>query len=152
MFNIMKNSQLLICAALLFSAVGCASKAANLLNPYDESPDVELGERNSKAIMDDGSDGGGPADNARHSLEVMKSYRAALLPEPNYPGMYPAVIRLMWIPDHLNGHGDLVPAHYYYLNVLPDRPAVTDAFELERQLDVGSAAGGSATPWVIRGK
>jgi hypothetical protein len=40
----------------------------------------------------------------------------------------------MWVPDHLNAHGDLVPAHYYYLKVLQDRWALQDAFELQGQL------------------
>jgi hypothetical protein len=57
--------------------------------------------------------------------------------------MYPAVVRMMWIPDHLNSHGDLVPAHYYYLRVLRDRPAVTDAFELEAQLNTGAVSSGT---------
>ena len=43
----------------------------------------------------------------------------------------------MWIPDHLNGHGDLVPAHYYFLRVLPERWAVTDAYEVEQILSNG---------------
>ena len=52
--------------------------------------------------------------------------------------MQPAVVRLMWIPDHLNNSGDLIPAHYYYLKVLNERWAVTDAFDLEKQLGSGS--------------
>jgi hypothetical protein len=39
------------------------------------------------------------------------------------------------VPDHLNSHGDLVPAHYYYLKVKKEQWAVSDAFELEGQLN-----------------
>jgi hypothetical protein len=49
----------------------------------------------------------------------------------------------MWVPDHLNAHGDLVPAHYYYLKVKKDSWALQDAFELEAQL--GSSSGGNAS-------
>jgi hypothetical protein len=52
----------------------------------------------------------------------------------------------MWIPDHLNKSGDLVPAHYYYVKVLNDRWAVQDAFELEQQL--GSTKEASSMPFV----
>jgi hypothetical protein len=44
----------------------------------------------------------------------------------------------MWVPDHLNSHGDLVPAHYYYLKVKKESWAVTDAFELEGQLNAST--------------
>jgi hypothetical protein len=80
----------------------------------------------------------------------------------------------MWVPDHLNRHGDLVAAHYYYLRVMNDRWAVQDAFELEAQINnnsgidyapsggggagggpsgsYGTSGGGSggATPWVYK--
>ena len=104
---------------------------------------------------------------ARQALEVMGTYRRAMAPQPYYPVIQPAEVRLMWIPDHLNKFGDLVPAHYYYLNVLGDRPAVQDAFEVESQLgatskaiggggpapvaqpsgDLGTSSSGSSTPW-----
>jgi hypothetical protein len=54
----------------------------------------------------------------------------------------------MWVPDHLNSHGDLVPAHYYYLKVKKDEWAVTDAFELESQLNGGASGAGSAVGYV----
>jgi hypothetical protein len=56
----------------------------------------------------------------------------------------------MWVPDHLNKAGDLVPAHYYYLKVRDDYWAVQDAFEMERQLHEEDGSGSSATPWVYR--
>ena len=128
---------------------GCATKVGksvgDLLNPFDETPDTELGDRSSKALME--TSGGSQAQQARHALEVMGTYRSAQAPEPYYPVVQPAEVRLMWVPDHLNRAGDLVPAHYYYLKVLSDRWAVQDAFELERQLNEKSVEG-SATPWV----
>jgi hypothetical protein len=56
----------------------------------------------------------------------------------------------MWIPDHLNKSGDLVPAHYYYLKVKGDQWALTDAFELENQLGTTNSA--SSVPYVLEGQ
>ncbi len=165
----MKNRMLVT----VFSALGimslnaCATTGdfADNLNPYSDGNKVSTeygGERNTNALGG-GSGAGKEADNARHALEVLGTYRKAQTPEPAYPVIQPAEVRLMWIPDHLNAVGDLVPAHYYYLRVLPDRPAVTDAFEIERQLDLtrsgsalsssgnlGTSGDGESTPWVYK--
>lgn len=104
----------------------------NVLNPFYEPPTPEalLGENNDRAISGQAE----RAETARTALEHMATYRRAQLPQPTYPVMQPAVVRLMWVPDHLNRLGDLVPAHYYYLKVLKERWAVQDSFELESQL------------------
>lgn len=157
----------LIGALSVYSLNACstAGNIADNLNPYSDGNKVAAdfgGERNTNAIGGGGGSGKG-AENARHALEVLGTYKKASAPEPAYPVIQPAEVRLMWIPDHLNAVGDLVPAHYYYLRVLPDRPAVTDAFEIERQLDLtqsgsaltssenlGSGANGGSTPWVYK--
>lgn len=133
--------------AILLGLCSCAS-IGRVLNPFYEEPAPEayLGQRNDSAIN------GGQAKNvnAREALEAMASYRRGQLPQPQNPVMQPAVVRLMWIPDHLNKVGDLVPQHYYYLKVLDERWAVTDAFELEGQL--GSKTGSSGNvPFVHAG-
>ena len=151
-----------ICTLNACSSVG---NFADNLNPYSDGNKVSTeygGERNTNAIAGGGA-AGKEADNARHALEVLGTYRKAQAPEPAYPVIQPAEVRLMWIPDHLNAVGDLVPSHYYYLRVLPDRPAVTDAFEIERQLDLtqsgnalsssgnlGTGGAGGSTPWVYK--
>ncbi len=158
---------ILIGVSFVFSACSFVGPFADELNPYgngSSSGDEYGGSRDTGAILGNGG-GAKSTEAARHALEVMGTYRKALPPQPNYPVIQPAEMRLMWIPDHLNAVGDLVPAHYYYLRVLPDRPAVTDAFEIERQLDLstqGAAAGGGApislgtsgsggsTPWVYK--
>ncbi len=145
------------------SACSVIGPSADELNPFnDGSQHKDFGGQRNTSALGGTAASGKEADAARHALEVMGTYRKAQSPEPNYPVMQPAEVRLMWVPDHLNAVGDLVPAHYYYLRVLPDRPAVTDAFEIERQLDlsqngaaVGSVGGGgfggsSATPWVYK--
>lgn len=120
---------------LSLSACSIAGPAADELNPYGEGNSVEvLGQRDLSALQGAGSGGSKAAESARHALEVMGSYRRAQAPEPAYPVVRPAEVRLMWVPDHLNKHGDLVTSHYYYLRVLNDRWAVQDAFELEQQL------------------
>jgi hypothetical protein len=131
-------------ACLAFS--GCAT-AGNLLNPFHEAPPPEayLGQRNDHAL----NEGSTKTENARSALEAMASYRRAHAPAPYDPVVQPAVIRLMWVPDHLNRNGDLVPAHYYYLKVLNDRWAVQDAFELEKQL--GPSKRSSNIPFVPEG-
>ena len=149
---------------IFLSACSAVGPIADELNPYgngNQDPGAFGGERNTGAIMGNGG-GAKSSEAARHALEVMGSYRQALPPQPNYPVVQPAEMRLMWIPDHLNAVGDLVPAHYYYLRVLPDRPAVTDAYEIESQLDLssqggsaapvnlGTAGSGGATPWVYK--
>src|SRR6185295_14611789 len=88
---------------------GCAL-IGNNLNPFAEpaSPEALLGDRNDNAL----SGGENKIDSARAALEHMASYQGALPAEPVNPVMKPAIVRLMWIPDHLNKNGDLVPAHY----------------------------------------
>ena len=100
-----------------------------------------LGERSDAALNEDGE--GGKGSKARAALEAMATYQRANAPQPVNPVIQPAVVRLMWIPDHLNSHGDLVPAHYYYLKVKQDSWAVTDAFELESQL--GASTGNASS-------
>ena len=136
---------------LAICLAGCSSSAFEVLNPFADNPEVELGKRDSKALLEQGTESA-QADQARHALEVMGNYRSAQAPEPYYPVMQPAEVRLMWVPDHLSKSGDLVPAHYYYLKVLPDRWAVQDAFELEKQLGDGKDGDASATPWVYGNK
>lgn len=126
------------------SLSGCAA-TGNALNPFYEppAPVALLGERNDKALG-----GGGTNENtARAALDAMTTYRRTQEPQPTNPVIQPAVVRLMWIPDRLNKSGDLVPAHYYYLKVLKDRWAVTDAFELEGQLN--GPTGSSNLPYVF---
>jgi hypothetical protein len=130
------------------SLTGCGS-ASKYLNPFYEPPKpvALLGEANDKAL----NGGADSEDKARQALEQMASYQRARDPQPVNPVMQPAVVRLMWIPDHLNRNGDLVPAHYYYLKVLKDRWAVQDAFEVENQLN-GSDRASDATsnvPYVL---
>jgi len=124
---------------------GCSS-IGNIFNPFYDAPPPEayLGEKNDAALRSDG--GGG--EKAREALEAMGTYQRALAPQPNNPVIQPAIVRLMWVPDHLNSHGDLVPAHYYYLKVKKDQWAVTDAFELEAQLGESSGGNGSAVGYV----
>jgi len=117
-----------------------------MLNPFVDNSEPQYGERTNRAILGE-TGGGGKADDARRALEVMATYRRAQTPQPYAPVRQPAEVRLMWVPDHLNKVGDLVPAHYYYLQVLPERWAVTDAFELEEQLNVDPKGNGGATPW-----
>ncbi len=131
------------CALLILSIVstGCGT-VGNFFNPFYETPSpvAYFGEKNDAALNNEGS---GKASNARAALEAMGTYQRANAPQPINPVMQPAVVRLMWVPDHLNSHGDLVPAHYYYLKVKRDQWAVTDAFELEAQL--GSTTGNASS-------
>jgi hypothetical protein len=133
---------------LLFLTCICASfsctTASKAMNPFYETP-------SSLALQGDANDhaltgGGNSSNGARQALEEMATYRRTQNPEPINPVLQPAVVRLMWIPDHLNSYGDLIPAHYYYLKVLKDRFAVQDAFELESQL--GSKTSGGSIPFV----
>lgn len=143
----MKNKfKKIVLLAILGTLTSC-SYAGNILNPFYDSPPPEayLGEKNDAAL--NGIEG--KEDRARAALESAATYRRAHAPAPVDPVIQPAVVRLMWIPDHLNKNGDLVPAHYYYLKVLKDRWAVTDAFELESQL--GSTIGASNLPYVPEG-
>jgi hypothetical protein len=138
----LRTSLLSIGIAALLS--GCTS-TSNLLNPFYESPtpEAQMGERSDRAL----NESEGKAEKARAALEAMSEYNAAQTPRPYDPVMQPAVVRLMWVPDRVNKHGDLIPAHYYYLKVLSDRWAVSDAFELEAQLNKGGsgASGGAAS-------
>ena len=135
-------------AAMLFAS-GCAG-VSDSLNPFTDSVDAELGQRNTSALG--GGAQGKNAEQARHALEVMGTYQRASAPQPYYPVVRPADVRLMWIPDHVNRLGDLVPAHYYYLRVMRDDWEVKDAFEVERLLNsrgptgYAGSAGGIGAP------
>ena len=124
---------------------GCSS-ISRVLNPFYEEPDPTalLGERNDHAISGNRE----KTQTARQALEAMATYQRAHLPQPVDPVMQPAVVRLMWVPDHLNKSGDLVPSHYYYLKVLKDRWAVTDVFEMEQQLHADGRGSASNVPFV----
>jgi hypothetical protein len=119
-----------------------------VLNPFYETPSevAYFGEKNDVALNDGSS--GGKGDKARAALEAMGSYQRSMPAQPQNPVMQPAVVRLMWVPDHLNAHGDLVPAHYYYLKVKKDSWALQDAFELEAQLSGPGGGRGSAIGYV----
>jgi hypothetical protein len=124
---------------------GCG-RAGNHLNPFYEPPVPEalLGQKNDHALSGEQD----KSADARAALDAMATYQRAHLPQPVNPVLQPAVVRLMWIPDHLNQHGDLVPAHYYYLKVKGDQWAVQDAFEMESQL--GSTTESSNIPYIMK--
>lgn len=117
---------------LVVTTTGCAT-VGRFLNPFYETPSpiAFKGQPNDHALNETGS----KETRARAELDKLASYPRAHAPEPVNPVLQPAVIRLMWIPDHLNAAGDLVPPHYYYLKVLDDRFAVTDIFDKESQLN-----------------
>ena len=131
----------------LMGLCGCAT-LGGALNPFQQPGDEipQLGERDDSAL----NETQGKEQKARAALEAMATYQAALPPQPINPVMRPAVVRLMWIPDHLNKNGDLVPAHYYYLKVKQEQWALQDAFELEQQL--GPRTDSSAVPFVYQGQ
>ncbi len=142
----MKSLKFVVIPLLAFVCTGCGSMG-QILNPFYDTPSevAYFGEKNDRALNDSG---GGKGARAREALEAFNTYQAALPPQPNNPVIMPAVVRLMWIPDHLNSHGDLVPAHYYYLKVKKDEWAVTDAFELESQLSGSAGGSGSSLGYV----
>lgn len=146
--NISKNIKISILLAVVVASSGCAA-VGRTLNPFYGSPPPEAfqGERTDAAL----NSATQKEDSARAALEAMSTYRATVAPKPTYPVMQPAMVRLMWVPDHVNKHGDLVPAHYYYLKVLGERWAVQDAFELEGQLNAGTSKS-SALPYIVEGK
>ena len=108
--------------------VGCGNTADKLLNPLqmDPPPEAYLGQPNSDSLNGTKDKG----QSAREALEGMGAYQEQFSPSPNKPVLRPAIVRLMWIPDHLNKNGDLIPAHYYYLKVKNDEWAVEDAFDI----------------------
>ena len=146
MKNAVKHTIRAAALTALIGLCGC-STASKVLNPFYEPPsDVALkGEPNDHALNGQQK----KIDTARQALEQMATYQRQLLPQPNRPVMQPAVVRLMWIPDHLNVHGDMVPAHYYYLKVLKERWNLQDAFELEGQL--GKKSDSSNVPFIREG-
>jgi hypothetical protein len=120
-----------------------------LLNPFYEPPTETAlkGERNDHAIS--GGGGARSSERARAALETLGSYQRAHDPQPVNPVMRPAVVRLMWVPDHLSPHGDLIPAHYYYLKIKSDEWALTDAFDISAQLDKSTGKNASNVPYVF---
>lgn len=146
----MRKFKLLLISTIVLVLSGC-NAISNTLNPFYESPKpiALLGERTDAALNGNVSQG----QEARQALDSLSSYQRAQMPSPNKPVMYPAIVRLVWVPDRLNKFGDLVPAHYYYLKVLQDRPAVTDAFEIEAQLNgpKGQNSATSGMPYILEG-
>lgn len=137
-----KTAATLLLAGSVSGTIGCsvAGPAADELNPYGQGNNVEvLGSRDQRAL----NGGSKAATSARQALEVAGTMRRAAAPQPYNPVINPAEVRLMWVPDHLNRFGDLVPAHYYYLKVKRDTWELQDAFDIEAQLtDSGQPAGG----------
>ena len=130
----MKIKIILVIFLLILSACSTVGKVVNPF--YEEPSEVALGgQANDHALNPDNN----KAAQAREVLEKVATYQAALPPQPVNPVMQPAIVRLMWIPDHLNSYGDLIPAHYYYLKVLDDRWNLQDAFEMESQLNRGTS-------------
>ena len=121
----------------MISVLCSCSAVGKVVNPFYEPPtEIALkGQANDNALSGEVSKG----EQARKVLEQVGSYQSAMPPQPVNPVMQPAVVRLMWIPDHLNSYGDLIPAHYYYLKVLEDRWNLQDSFELESQLNRGGS-------------
>lgn len=139
--GVSKGILLFVCLSLS----ACGSQALQrVFNPFYEAPTEQalLGQMNDSALNSSGQ----RDDRARAALEQTATYQRSHLPQPVKPVMQPAVVRLMWVPDHLNRSGDLIPSHYYYLRVLNERWAVSDAFDLEQQLNSGS--NGSNIPFV----
>lgn len=142
----MMKLKIFVGIAICLTLSSCG-RMSSVFNPFYDSPPSEAygGERSDRPL----SGGAQKIDSARAALEAMGSYKAAQAPEPVNPVIQPAVVRLMWVPDHLNSTGDLIPAHYYYLKVLKDRWAVSDAFELESQL--GSSNNDSSNvPYILQ--
>lgn len=138
-------------ATVLFLTITFCTGCTQLnrsLNPFQEPIKAEAlqGNPNDHALREEG----GQLEKARGSLEEVSRYPKAHQPQPVNPVIQPAVVRLMWVPDHLNKSGDLVPAHYYYLKVLEDRWAVTDIFE-QQQVSGGSSTSGSGIPYTRKG-
>ena len=144
-----KLEKLLLIAATLTMLGTCAcNQVSHAVNPFYEppSPVALLGSPNDHALNGQF----GKEDTARKALEAWGTYEKTLTPKPYHPVIQPAVVRLMWVPDHLNKHNDMVPAHYYYLKVLHDRWGVRDAFELEKQL--GPDTGAVGIPYIREGQ
>ncbi|NMC63323.1 MAG: hypothetical protein GYA55_09170 [SAR324 cluster bacterium] len=139
------NIRKIIVMILVIGTLSSCNTMAKVLNPFQETPGPEayLGEKNDKALAEDTQ----KADKARAALEAMSSYQRTHAPQPYNPVIQPAVVRLMWIPDHLNKYGDLVPSHYYYLKVKSDEFAAQDAFELEGQLHKKGVGPDSSIPF-----
>lgn len=116
-------------ACLALAGLSACTTASQLVNPFYEPPSkvAVLGEANDHALSGTYK----KEDTARKALEQAATYQRAHAPEPVNPVIEPAIVRLMWVPDHLNKGGDLVPAHYYYLKVKSDQWAVKDAFDRE---------------------
>lgn len=135
---------LLMSCLALFALSGCA-KIGNSLNPFQEEPPPRafLGDPNDHALRE----GGNHSDGARAALESISRYPKAHQPQPVNPVVQPSVVRLMWVPDHLNPQGDLVPSHYYYLKVLEDRWAVTDVFDQQKLINGSSSQNSSTIPF-----
>ena len=117
---------------------GCTA-ISERLNPFNEeiSKTAKLGKADDSAI----SGGSDKSANARTALDALSTYQSANMPQPYNPVLRPAIVRLMWVPDHLNTHGDLVPNHYYYLKVKDDQWALQDAFDIDQQLGSNTASG-----------
>ncbi|MCB0320343.1 MAG: hypothetical protein KDD60_05400 [Bdellovibrionales bacterium] len=135
------STTLLIVAS--FAVTGCTS-IGNALNPFQDPPSPEAfkGSPNDHALRSESN----KIEVAREQLEQIGKYPRAHQPQPQNPVIQPAVVRMMWVPDHLNSQKDLVPAHFYYLKVLDDQWAVTDVFERQDLVSQGKGAA-SALPY-----
>ncbi len=149
MKSLNKNNPLKLALLGVMCSLCSCNLVGNFMNPFYEPP-TELalqGEKNDHALSGAGTSD--KAENARSALQAMGDYQRTHDPKPENPVIRPAIVRLMWVPDHLNKSGDLVPSHYYYLKVKKEDWAVTDAFDNEAQLNQSGGGQASAFPFVI---
>ncbi|NLF25449.1 MAG: hypothetical protein GX589_07300 [Deltaproteobacteria bacterium] len=144
---VLRDRTLKLAAALVFTGLSACTTASQLANPFYEPPSqaAVLGQANDHALSGTAQ----KEDTARKALEYAATYERAHAPKPVNPVIEPAIVRLMWVPDHLNRAGDLVPAHYYYLKIKGDQWAVKDAFDREFLLSPEGAQ--SNIPFVYEG-
>lgn len=151
MFEYKRLAKVIITGGLAFAACACTStNATQVLNPFYEPPSevAYLGNPNDSALHE----GGNKEEEMRANVKLGQ-YQRTHTPKPYNPVVNPSVIRLMWVPDHVNRTGDLVPAHYYYLKVKKDQWALKDAWDQQDQVDnTGTRGGASNVPFVYQSK
>lgn len=129
-------------AAMSIGLCSCGATTSKSLNPFYEPPAPEalLGDANDHALNETGN----KAERARAALEAQSTYDQAALPAPYRPVRRAPVVRLMWVPDHLNKHGDFVQAHYFYVNVKESEWNLRDAFEINETLEKSNGNGSTS--------
>ena len=125
--------------AVLTLLAGCGASSSS------HGSELSLGQRNNHALI---GNSGVSLLSREERRQILHRKLAGNTAQPYHPVVYPAQLRLLWIPDRLNDK-DYIPDNYYYLRITNDIFATEDLRDLETQL-FEETDSKSNVPWIVK--